>query len=398
MRVLIIHNRYQLAGGEDAVVQQEAGMLRENGHEVDLFEVTNSSITSPAELLRASVSAIYAKSMCRVVLQRAKEFCPAVLHVHNFFPRFSPAVYQIGNVVECAVVQTIHNYRLLCANAQLFRDGCVCRECLGKVLPWPAVFHGCYRDSRAGSAVVGAMTVIHRLLGTWRRDVDRYIVLTEFARDLFVTNSGIPSERIIVKANAVSDPGYSTSRGRYALYVGRLSPEKGIRCLLEAACCSNGLALPLMVAGIGPLEHEVRAAVRPGQIEYLGYVPKAAIRELMRHAAVLLFPSEWYEGFPMVISEAFAAGLPVIASRLGAMEQLIDHGTNGLLFEPGDTVGLRSALARVASDSQLLDRMSRCARDTYLRECAPEKNVRQLVRVYEEAIASRSARSKLAKV
>ena len=390
MRVLLIHNRYQLAGGEDAVVQQELAMLRESGVDVRLFEVDNDSIVSPLERIRAATGTIYSWQMRSTVSEIIKELRPEVIHVHNFFPRLSPSVYDAAHQNGCAVVQTLHNYRLICANAKLFRDNLPCHDCVGRAYGWPGVLHRCYRESAVGSAVVAGMTAWHRARGTWKTRVDRYIVLTEFARDLFAQSGVIPLNRMVVKANAVADPGLGAGKGNYLLFVGRLVPEKGIKVLLDAAGLGAGFPMPLKVVGTGPLEGEVRAAERAGRIEYLGVQTKAAVLSLMQHATALLFPSIWYEGMPVVLAEAYATGLPVIASRLGAMTGLIIHEENGLHVEPGDSDGLQRAARRIASAPEFAAKLRRNARATYKEKYTPQTSLKILLQTYEDAQKSYS--------
>jgi glycosyltransferase involved in cell wall biosynthesis len=385
LRVLILHNRYQIAGGEDVVVQQEAEMLSKNGVAAEVFVVDNDSITSTWESVRAAKDSFYSKSMHAEVSKIIRRFRPDVVHVHNFMPRLSPSVYHAAHSEGCAVVQTLHNYRLICANAQLFRDGKICDDCVGRSFGWPGVIHRCYRDSLLGSGVIAGMTAWHAKRGTWKTDVDRYIVLTEFARDVFVRSGILPADRIVVKPNAVADPGNGSGSGNYLLYVGRLSPEKGIEVVLQAAQQGAGFGLPLKIAGAGPLEALVRDAAGNGKVEFLGNRNRADIYQLMQNASALLFPSLWYEGLPMVLVEAFATGLPIIASKIGAMAQLITHEKDGLLVEPGSAEGFQAAVGRLLSSSELTASMRKNARASYQATYTPDINLQMLLQVYKEA-------------
>jgi glycosyltransferase involved in cell wall biosynthesis len=384
-RILILHNRYQIAGGEDVVVQQEAEMLRNSGVAVETFIVDNDSIRSTWERARAAKDSFYSKSMRAAVSEAIRKFHPDVVHVHNFVPRLSPSVYDAAHLGGCAVVQTLHNYRLICANAQLFRDGNVCRDCVGRNFGWPGMMHRCYRDSLIGSGVIAGMTAWHKKRGTWRTKVNRYIVLTEFARDVFVQSGVIPADRIVVKPNAVADPGCGAGRGNYLLYVGRLSEEKGIRVLLQAAHQGDGFGMPLKIAGTGPLEDLVKDAESSGKVEFLGNQYRVNIYHLMQDASLLLFPSLWYEGLPMVIVEAFATGLPIIAGNIGAMAQLITHEKDGLLVESGSAEGFQAAVRRIISSPEFAAKLRRNARASYQALYTPEINLRMLLQVYKEA-------------
>jgi glycosyltransferase involved in cell wall biosynthesis len=385
MRVLVLHNRYQFSGGEDVVVQQETEMLRTSGVEVNLCQVDNDAIVGIRQQMGAAIGAFYSYQMRSKVAALVKQFRPDVMHVHNFMPRLTPSVYAAAREHGCAVVQTLHNYRLLCANAILMRNDRPCQDCVGRAYGWPGVIHRCYRKSAVGSAIVAGVTSWHRMRGTWRNEVDRYIVLTQFARDLFAQSGVVPPDKIMVKPNAVPDPGVGIGDGKYLLFVGRLSPEKGTRVLIEAAQQGEGFPMPLKIVGGGPLEDEVRRSERDGRIEYLGSQPPAEVRRLMRHAALLLFPSLWYEGFPMVMAEAFASGLPIIASNHGAMAELVSSGGDGLLLEPGSVKGFQSAVRKVISSPHLEASMRRNARITYEQKYTIEANRDMLLRVYEQA-------------
>jgi glycosyltransferase involved in cell wall biosynthesis len=381
----LLHNRYQIPGGEDMAVRQECAMLRAAGFTVDLLEANNDAIGSAAQKIKAAIQVPYSFSARQMVSDRILAFRPEIVHVHNFFPTLTPSVYDACRGAGVPVVQTLHNYRLMCANGLLFREGHVCTECLGRTFPLPAIRHGCYRDSRLGSAAVAAMIGIHRIRNTWIQRVDRFIALTEFARGLFATEAGIPREKIAVKPNAAPDPGLGDGCGGYALYVGRFSREKGIEIVLEAATQESGLGIALKVAGSGPLQAKVEAAQSAGRLEYVGWQDPDGVRRLMLQARVLLIPSLCFEGLPMVVPEAFGAGLPIIASRIGALATLVEDGANGLLVEPGNPAALASAVRRIASDGRLESELRRGARQTYEALYRPEVNVRLLQQIYEQA-------------
>jgi glycosyltransferase involved in cell wall biosynthesis len=385
VRVLLLHNRYQIPGGEDAAVRQETAMLRDAGLTVDLLEADNDAITTTAGKISTALLTPYSPSARRLVAGRIRSFRPDIVHVHNFFPRLSPSVYDACRDARVPVIQTLHNYRILCANALLFRENRICTDCLGRTVPLPALRHGCYRDSRIGSAALVTLIGVHRIRQTWARRVTRFIALTEFARGLFTEHAGIPHGQIAIKPNAAPDPGQGDGSGGYALFIGRLSQEKGIATLLEAA--GRGLGMPLKIAGSGPLQPVVEAAQISDRIEYLGQQDPEQVRELMRQARVLLIPSLWFEGLPMVVPEAFGAGLPIIASRIGALETLIDDGANGLLAEPGNAESWVEAVRRFSTEPGLEQRLRQKARQTYETLYRPEVNVGLLLEIYEQAQA-----------
>ncbi len=389
MKILVVHNRYQIPGGEDTVVTQELALLRANGVEVETFFVNNDGITTRLEKIKTAAQVIYSWEMRNRIGRTLREFKPDAMHVHNTFPLLSPSIYDAARDMSCPVVQTIHNYRLVCANATLFREGKVCLECVGKALPWPAVRHRCYRGSAVGSASVALMLVANRLRGAWSQGVDRFLMLTPFARDFFLENTNIPPEKMRVKPNAAADPGVGQGAGGYAFFAGRLSPEKGIGVLLEAA--KQGLGLPLKIAGQGPLEAVVREAHAAGQVEYLGPQAPEQVRILMKNAAFLLLPSLWYEGLPMVVPEALGAGLPIVASAIGSLASLVEPEQTGLLVPAGDAAALATACRRLGADLPLLASMRIQARARYVLSYQPANNFALLASIYNELIAPATA-------
>ncbi|BDG26762.1 hypothetical protein TthSNM66_13980 [Thermus thermophilus] len=320
----------------------------------------------------------------RRVREALRAHRPDLVHVHNTFPLASPAVVHAAKAEGVPVVMTLRNYRLLCVNALFFREGRVCEDCLGR-LPWRGVVHGCYRDSRLASLGVASMLALHRALGTWNL-VDRFIALTEFARRKFV-EGGLPAEKIVVKPNFVHpDPGPGEGRGGYALFVGRLSPEKGVGTLLRAWGLLGG-RVPLKVVGDGPLADEVQEAARrlPG-VEWLGRKSPEEVYALMGEAAFLVFPSEWYETFGRVAIEAFAKGTPVVASRIGAVGEVTEDGRTGLHFRPGDPEDLAAKVEWLLAHPTELARMRREARAEYEAKYTAERNYQLLMEIYGQAL------------
>jgi glycosyltransferase involved in cell wall biosynthesis len=386
LRVLILHNRYRIAGGEEAALEGESALLRATpGVTVDVLEVSNEEIAGTGQTIRTALLTPYSPGGRRLAAERIRTFRPDVVHVHNFFPTLTPAVYDACRSAGVAVVQTLHNYRLVCANGLLFRAGGACTECLGRTWGWPAIRHGCYRGSRMGSAAVVAMIGVHRVRRTWAERVNRYIALTEFARGLFAQRAGIPPEKIAVKPNAARDAGEGDGSGGYALYVGRLFPEKGIDTLLAAA--TRGLGMPLVVAGSGPLEPAVQAAQSAGTLQYVGRQDPDGVQQLMRKARLLIIPSVCFEGQPLVVAEAFSTGLPIAVSRIGSLETLIEENGNGLLFEAGNPTALAETVRRFAVNREREPAMRRRARETYEALYRPEANLKMLLAVYEAARA-----------
>ena len=389
MRILRVHNRYQERGGEDVSFEAEVDLLSSHGEEVQTLVVSNEEIParqSPVGSLELAVSTVWSRKHRRRVAETVSEMQADVVHVDNFFPLISPGAYSAARDAGAAVVQTLHNYRLVCPNALFYRDGRPCEDCLGKTPPLPGVIHACYRDSRAQTAVVAAMLTTHRLRRTWQHDVDRYIVMTQFARQKFI-DGGLPADKLTVKPNFIdSNPSAPVGDGRYVLFVGRLSPEKGIATLLR--CWDrNGSLPPLRIAGDGPVREEVdRAAASNVLITALGRLSRDAVLREMSGARALVFPSEWYEGLPLTIVEVFACGVPVIASRLGAMAEIIDDGRTGLLFEPGNAEDLMAKVSWAWAHPAEMRRMGENARQEYEHTYTPERNYQMLMDIYRQAI------------
>jgi glycosyltransferase involved in cell wall biosynthesis len=388
MKVLIAHNRYQQRGGEDESVGAEVALLKSRGHEVIEFVEDNERIAR-LSLPQVAFRTVWSQESYRQLRRRIRERRPDVVHVQNFFPLISPAAYYAARAEGVPVVQTLRNYRLLCSNGLFFRDGHVCEDCLGKTLPWPGVAHACYRESRMGTVPVTAMLTTHRAVRTWTKMVDVYISLTEFARQKFI-EGGLPAKKIVIKPNFVHpDPGPGEGRGGFAMFVGRLSPEKGIGTLLAAWECL-GSQMPLKVVGDGPLANRVaEAAASSPYIEWLGRRSLEEVYALMGRASVLIFPSEWYETFGRVAVEAFAKGTPVVAAKIGAIAELVNHGRTGLHFRPGDPEDLATWVEWASNHPVELARMRREVRAEFEARYAAEKNYQRLIDIYELAAERR---------
>jgi glycosyltransferase involved in cell wall biosynthesis len=385
MKCLMVHNSYQQAGGEDRVFEAEAALLEHFGHEVVPFTMHNDQVNELGrmELARATVWNRGSYREARAILQRER---PAVLHAHNIFPLISPAIYYAAHAEGVPVVQTLHNYRLVCPDALLFRDGHVCEECLLKRSPISGIVHACYRNSRAATGVVAAMLMVHGALGTWTRLVDVFIALSDFSRDKYI-QGGLPPGKIVVKPNFVyPDPGMREACESYALFVGRLTTDKGLRVLL-AAWESLGSRIPLKIVGDGPLAEEVKdVAQRLGGVEWLGSQPRESVLALMKHAQFLVIPSLWYEAFGVVIAEAYGVGLPVIASNLGSMSTLIRAGDTGLHFRPGDVADLVAQVEWAIAHPAEMEVMGAHARREYETQYSADRNHDLLLQVYGLAI------------
>jgi glycosyltransferase involved in cell wall biosynthesis len=385
MKILLVHNFYQLPGGEDQVFAQETELLRGRGHQVLVYQASNDQVKGQNPLVTVA-NTIWNQRTHRELRELMHREKPDIVHVHNTFQVISPAIYYAANEEGIPVVQTLHNYRLLCPASTFFRDGNVCEDCLGKAVPWPGVLHSCYRGSKTASAAVTVMLATHNYKQTWNQTVSAYIALTGFARNKFI-EGGFPSEKIFVKPNYLqTDPGPGDGEGNYALFVGRLTPEKGISTLLEA-WRHFGNGLPLQIAGDGPLAPDVEKAGREMEsVTWLKWLPRAEILQRMKDASVLILPSTWYEGFPMIIAEAFAVGLPVIASNLGSMSTIVDHQRTGLHFEPGRATALVEAVQWWSAHPAEAAFMRTEARLEYETKYTAEENYTQMMNIYDSVL------------
>jgi glycosyltransferase involved in cell wall biosynthesis len=378
VKILSLHNYYQHPGGEDRVFANEAALLEKHGHTVICLSEHNATIGYGG--LRAAGQAVWNQASLQKVRKAVHQHRPDLIHSHNTFPLFSPSIYRAGREANIPIVQTLHNYRLLCANATFLRDAAPCEECLQERSLIPAIRHSCYRSSCAATAAVTTMLTVHRAAGTWEQAVDFYIALSNFSKAKFV-EGGLPSERVAVKQNflpTANAPGGGS--GGYALFVGRLSEEKGLRTLRSAWTAQT--SLPLVIAGDGPLSD----IEWPRGVTRLGHQSSERIGDLMRNAALLIFPSIWYECNPMTILEAFACGLPVIASDLGAMREIVDHGRTGLLFRPGDPADLARTVRWAVDHPGAVAAMRVEARREYEAKYTPERNYALLMDIYHAAI------------
>jgi glycosyltransferase involved in cell wall biosynthesis len=388
MIVLTVHNSYKELGGEDIVFDQESRALTDAGHTVYRYHENNSAIT-PLARVATGMSAVWSQRSYRRIAARIRETRCDVVHCHNTFPLISPAAYYAARAAGVPVVQTLHNYRLLCPNALLFRAGKICEDCIPSAIPWLGVARGCYRHSRLSSGSVAAMLTVHRLLRTWDRMVDLYIAPSRFCRDKYVA-AGFDPRRIAVKPGFVyPDPGEGTHCGNYCLFVGRLSEEKGLDVLLRA-CRALGPTYPLKIIGDGPLASTVVSAAREMPwVEWLGYREPAEVRRWMADAKALVFPCQAYATFGLVVIEAFAAGVPAIVPRIGALAELVQDGRNGLHFDSYSADSLAATVRAALSPAGALDEMGRAARSDFLRTYTADANTEELLRLYRRVTAGR---------
>lgn len=397
MHVLVVHNRYASAqpSGENKVVDQEVELLRAAGHQVGVFERRSDDIAARSLLGKAAVPllvpwnpAVRAELAARLRAER-----PDVVHVHNVFPLLSPAVLAACADTGVPAVATLHNYTQVCPPGTLQRDGRPCTECVGSAAPLPAVRHGCYRGSRLATVPLAVSLSVNRR--RWWSGVERFFCISAAQRDVLV-GAGMPAERLAVKHNFVPDPGARrVGGGEHLLYLGRLAEAKGVTLLMAAwdeIAASGGVGVPLVIAGAGPLEREVTAwAAGRDDVAYVGLLdPEECAKAIARSVAVVA-PSTWLEAFGLVVVEAMAAGVPVVAAGHGAFVELVEDGVTGLLHQPGEPASLASRIRRIAADPALGREMGRAARLRYEQGFSPAVGLERLVEEYRTAIAGRSA-------
>ena len=391
MRVLLVHNRYRTSApsGEDVAVGNERRMLEARGVEVVSFDRCNDDIGDASMLSKVSNAAAtiwsaHARSELGQLLRKAR---PDIVHVHNTFAMLSPSIYGACAAAGVPVVQTLHNFRLFCPGALLLRDGKPCEDCLERSLV-QSLRHRCYRGSLAATATIAAMLTLHRAIGTYDRDIHRYIILTQFGRSKAV-KGGIEEHKIVVKPNFLPDPPPpGGGEGDYVIYVGRLLEGKGVETLIRA--WRQLPQVKLKILGDGALRQGLEATAKCNglNVEFMGRQDRRAVLDAISGAKLLIVPSECYEGFPMVIAESFACGTPVLASRIGSMEELIVEGETGRKFGAGNPQDLAQQLLAMLNDVQALAEMRIKARAYFEAHLTEKQNFAQLMDVYTDVIAS----------
>ena len=394
LRILMLHNRYQYGGGEDISTLQEVKMLQSMGQNVELVERSNDSIQSFSLAEKVSLffssswdfsSAAWLKSKC--LLSR-----PDLLHVQNFFPLFSPSIHRAAKQLNIPTIQHLRNFRLGCLNAYLFRRGKVCEACVGHN-PWRGVWYRCYRQSLPASLGVWQMVTVNRLRSTWSKDVDAFIVPSQFAARKLV-EVGIPENRLHIKADFLSDPLINQQvlpppeRPTF-LYLGRLSPEKGILTILKAWQQLKQPDWRLILAGDGAQRTELENFCQENQligVSFLGYQSASTVVSLIQRATAVLVPSLWYETFGRVVVDAFACGRPALVSDLGALAELVNDGETGLRVKPEEVSDWQDKLLWSANNMGKLEQMGQTARRVYLERYTPETNYQCLMGIYNHVL------------
>ena len=346
--------------------ESESKLLSDHGQQVETLLFDNDTFKTLLGKLTAAFGSIYNFESSRILRKKIKEFKPDIIHVHNFFHIASPSIFYTAKRYKVPIIMTLHNYRLICPSATLFFNDEIYEKSINRIFPLEAIFKGVYRNSRIETAMLVVITGVHKLFKTWNSCIDSYIALTQFARSIFLNSSlNVDATKITVKPNFVVDSGFNIQgRENFFLFVGRLSSEKGVSKLIEAA--KNLPQIDFSIIGDGPLKNfVVDAAKAHKNIKYLGFQNKEFIIEQLKKSRALIFPSLWYEGFPMTILEAFSCGTPVLASDLGGPREIISNEKNGLLFNYKDPSDLVKTIKRIAVDDSLHVEMCENARKTY---------------------------------
>lgn len=392
LSVLIVHNEYVLAGGEDSVLQAERDLLRAHGDRVDLHIVTSKSIKTISQKLAVAWNFSHSRAAKREIKEQIRKLRPDVVHVHNFVPLITPSVFDACQEAGVPVVQTLHNFRYLCSPGVLLRNGEICEQCIGGS-HYHAALHKCYRGSFIQSMIHANMLERNRGKRGWIHKVDRFIAVSAFTREKYI-EGGFSPERLVVKYNFLPDsmappPANVDDRWRTpkALFVGRVDRVKGVRTMIEAW---QDMDIPLDVIGPGPLLEEIRERA-PSNVNVLGAKSRQETMAAMRQATFLVMPSEWYETCPMVLVEGMAHGLPIVASRLGGMKEIILDGDTGLLFEPGNADDLEDKARWMFAHPREVKAMSHRARAIFEQRYSADQNYRELRKIYEDVIAEHRA-------
>ncbi|MBN1356800.1 glycosyltransferase [bacterium] len=387
MRVLTVHNFYGdgPGGGEDSVMNTEVSLLRDRGHDVAVYLRKNSEGTRArlSEKLRWFQETAWSGRSYHAILEQIRTFRPDIMHVHNFWFVLSPSIFQAARSVGVATVLTLHNYRLVCPGGMMMRNFKSCELCVGKN-PWRILIYRCYRNSLAASIARYRMMRLSEKRGIWVNDIDAYIALSEFARSKFIAG-GLPRNRLHVKANGIADPldpARRVSRGRGAVYIGRLSPEKGVDQLLLAW---KEMDYPLEIVGDGPLLETLRSSA-PSSVTFTGRISHEEVFDHMERAAFMVFPSRCYEGFPVSVVESLAMGRPVIAPGHAALPEIIEDGVTGHLFVPGDVESLKDKILSFIRSPETAFQAGLKARETYLKRYTSDINYLKLMEIYQFAL------------
>lgn len=378
MKIFIVHNKYLIRGGEDVVVEQEIDLLLKYSHKVEPIIVSNEQIKGLFSKLLTAFGMIFSFKYYDSIGKSIRDNASSVMHVHNTFPLISPSVFFRTKADNTPSILTLHNYRIICPTAILSFNGKASDRSVGNSTLW-ALKHKTYKNSYVGTLLLIFLIELHKKMGTWTNKVDAYICLTEFSKNKFI-KAGLPERKIHVKPNFIEDPSFDGNLLRHdrVVFVGRLSEEKGIQVLLDGW---KYIDFQLDIFGEGSVDVSTNS-----KIFFLGLTPKTEVLQAIKSAQFVVVPSICYEGFPMAIVEAFACGTPVLCSRLGSMEEIVEDGVTGLHFEAGNARDLAEKAQWLIDNPERAREMGQNARNEYLAKYTPEKNYEMLMDIYQQAI------------
>ncbi|MGL1922385.1 MAG: glycosyltransferase family 4 protein [Hyphomicrobiales bacterium] len=391
MKILLAHNHYgsEAPSGENVVFELERTMLERRGHKIQVFERYSDDIRKKGAtgLIQGALSTPWNPFSAREMRNTITDFQPDVIHAHNTFPLLSPSIFSAAKGV--GRILTLHNYRLFCPAGIPMRDGKVCTQCIDKHSVWPALKHGCYRNNRVATLPIAANVALQRMRKTWQKDIEAFIVLTDFQKDLMIS-AGLPENSVKVKPNFYEGSPtmipYEKRQNR-VVFIGRLSEEKGVGDLVKAWLDWGGGAPMLHLIGDGPLRSQLESqAGDTSNIKFFGQISSQQAQQEMSEASLFILPSLCFEGFPMVLREAFALGTPSLVSDLGPLPALVAKG-EGLVFQGGNAEDLRQKVMALWPNKEKLANMALKARSAYEESYTEEVNYNKLISIYNGAIA-----------
>ena len=382
MKILIVHNKYKIAGGEDIQTEEEISLLKQNGVDVHSFYVSNDAVDDIPNV-RLAYNTVWSEKYYKILLEKIQKEKFDIVHVQNFFPLLSPSIFYAAKKAGAKVIMTTHNYRLICPNALMFIENKICNDCIGKTIPYPALFKKCYRDDFSATAATVAMLSFHNIVNTWKKKVDGFICISNFVKEQLILG-GFNERQLHVKYNFVSPnltPNFEPED--YYIFVGRTSNQKGIDLLLNTF---QLIQKKIIIIGEGPLDSRVKEFARKNHnIQFLGKLSLEETYKWIAKAKALVFPSHSNEPFGRTIAEAFAHGTPVIGSSLGGITELVKEGVNGFLFDPLQKTDLVYAINKF-EETEDKDALRRRAYTSYLDNFTPTINYKRIIGIYNQIL------------
>lgn len=385
MKILHVHNYHAGRGGMEVIYDYTTRVLRERGHDVIELSRDSGSLRTPLAVVGAFASGVYSVSSYHETRKLIAAQRPDLAYVHNLYPMLSTSVLDACQAAGLPVVMNIQDYKLTCPMGRHLRGGAICTKCMDGSVIWSAV-HAC----KGGCLTSAAYAISHgitRMRRAYHRGVDLFVTPARFTAD-YLVRAGYERSKIAIVQNMCDLPAEepSSGDGQYAAFVGRLSPEKGVDVLIEAACRSG---VPTRIAGSG----DPPPAQLPENIQFVGGISRQGLPAFYRGARYLVVPSVWHEVFGVVVTEAMVMGIPVIASDIGGLPEVFEHERSGLLVPPGDAAALAAAMSRLWADPALCRRLGQAAREYALRNYSPDAFYAQLMGAFQQAIGQRRAAS-----